>query len=148
MKLYCNCLLRLAFTQSLRSLTFSFHSLKANTMKYLLLCQIRPADFADIPQAAGEKMMNDMMAYHRQLIQAGVLLAAGQLADPDTAQRVFTVDGHIKTQAGAALAGDVQIGGYYLLDVPGEAEATGWAAKCPLAQVGSLEVRQVAYSPL
>jgi hypothetical protein len=117
-------------------------------MKYLLLCQIRPADFADIPKSAEEKMMKDMMTYNRQLIQAGVLVAAGQLADPDTAQRVFSSDGHIKTQAGAALAGDIQIGGYYLLDVPSEAEATGWAAKCPLAQVGSLEVRQVAYSPL
>lgn len=30
----------------------------------------------------------------------------------------------------------------------GEPEATGWAAKCPAAKFGALEVRQVAYSPL
>jgi hypothetical protein len=82
------------------------------------------------------------------LIQAGVLLAAGQLAPPDQAQRVYAEKGRIKTQEGPALAGDVQIGGYYLIDVPGEAEATGWAAKCPAAQFGGLEVREVAYSPL
>ena len=88
------------------------------------------------------------MSYNHQLIQAGVLMAAGQLAPPETAQRVFSHNGHIKTQDGPALAGDTQIGGYYIVDVPSEAEATGWAAKCPAAQFGALEVRQVAFSPL
>ncbi len=92
--------------------------------------------------------MQDMMAYNQQLIQSGVLVAAGQLAPPDTAQRVFATNGRIQTQNGPALPGDTQIGGYYLIDVPGEPEATGWAAKCPVALLGALEVRQVAYSPL
>jgi hypothetical protein len=117
-------------------------------MKYLLLCQIQPAAFADMPEAEGNKMMEKMMAYNQQLIQAGVLLAAGQLAPANTAQRVFTEKGRIKTKEGLALPGDIQIGGYYLIDVPGEPEATGWAAKCPAAQFGSLEVRQVAYAPI
>lgn len=117
-------------------------------MKYLLLCHVQPAAFANVPPAAAAKMQDAMTAYNHQLIQAGVLVAAGQLAPPDTAQRVFTQNGRIKTEEGPALAGDTQIGGYYLIDVPGEPEATGWAAKCPLAQVASLEVRQVAYSPV
>jgi hypothetical protein len=117
-------------------------------MKYLLLCQVQPAAFANVPEAAQQEMMQAMMAYNQQLIQAGVLLAAGQLAPPETAQRVFTQKGRIKTQEGMPLAGDTQIGGYYLIDVPGEPEATGWAAKCPVAQFGALEVRQVVYSPM
>ena len=122
--------------------------LKEITMKYLLLCQYQPAAFANVPKEAEAQMMEAMMSYNHQLIQAGVLVAAGQLAPPETAQRVFTHNGHIKTQDGPALAGDTQIGGYYLVDVPTEAEATGWAAKCPAAQFGALEVRQVAFSPL
>jgi hypothetical protein len=122
--------------------------LKEITMKYLLLCQFQPAAFANVTQEAGAQMMQDMMGFNQQLIQAGVLLAAGQLAPPDTAQRVYTSNGHIKTQDGPALAGDTQIGGYYLIDVAGEPQATGWAAKCPAAAFGALEVRQVAYSPL
>jgi hypothetical protein len=121
---------------------------KEVAMKYLLLCQVQPAAFANVPPAAVAKMQNAMTAYNHQLIQAGVLVAAGQLAPPDTAQRVFTHNGRIKTEEGPALTGDTQIGGYYLIDVPGEPEATGWAAKCPLAQVASLEVRHVAYSPV
>ena len=93
-------------------------------------------------------MMQAMMGYNQQLIQAGVLVAAGQLAPPDAVQRVFTQKGHIKTQDGPALAGDTQIGGYYLIDVQNESQATGWAAKCPAVEFGALEVRQVAYSPL
>ncbi len=117
-------------------------------MKYLLMCQFQPASFADVPRAAEQQMMQAMLAYNQQLIQAGVLLAAGQLAPPESAQRVFAENGRIKTQEGCALPGDTQIGGYYLIDVPGEPEATGWAAKCPAAQFGALEVRQVAYAPM
>jgi hypothetical protein len=117
-------------------------------MKYLLLCQMQPAALAHVPESAMEQMMQAMHAYNQQLIQAGVLVAAGQLASPETAQRVFTEKGRIKTKEGMALAGDTQIGGYYVIDVPGEPEATGWAAKCPVAQFGALEVRQVIYSPM
>ncbi len=122
--------------------------MKEITMKYLLLCQFQPAAFTDVPKEGQAQMMDAMMSYNNQLIQAGVLVAAGQLAPPETALRVFSHNGHIKTQEGPALAGDTQIGGYYLVDVPGEAEATGWAAKCPVAQFAALEVRQVAFSPL
>jgi hypothetical protein len=122
--------------------------LKGITMKYLLLCQMQPAAFVDVPQTAIDEIMQSMMAYNNQLIQAGVLVAAGQLAPPESAQRVYAEKGRIKTKEGYALKGDTQIGGYYLIDVPGEPEATGWAAKCPAAQFGSLEVRQVAYSPM
>jgi hypothetical protein len=117
-------------------------------MKYLLLCQIQPAAFANVQPKAAAKMQDAMISYNQQLIQAGVLVAAGQLAPPETAQRVFTKNGRIKTEEGPALVGDTQIGGYYIVDVPGEPEATGWAAKCPLAQFASLEVRQVAFSPI
>jgi hypothetical protein len=126
----------------------SFPLFKGITMKYLLLCQFQPAAMANAPAEAMAQVMQSMMAYNQQLIQAGVLVAAGQLAPPETAQRVFAEKGRIKTKEGMALAGDTQIGGYYLIDVPGEPEATGWAAKCPAAQFGALEVRQVAYSPV
>jgi hypothetical protein len=117
------------------------------TMKYLMLCQIQPAAFAHVSAEDGRHMMDAMMAYNRQLTQAGVLLSAGQLALPDTAQKVFAQQGHIKTQVGPALAGDTQIGGFYVIDVPGEAEATGWAAKCPIAQFGAVEIREIIFSP-
>ena len=144
MKYCCNCAWSEGFLHSWLHNPY----LKESAMKYLLLCQFQPAAFAEVAPEAQAHMMEAMASYNHQLIQAGVLLAAGQLAPPETALRVFSHNGHIKTQEGLALAGDTQIGGYYLVDVPGEAEATGWAAKCPVAQFAALEVRQVAFSPL
>lgn len=119
-----------------------------NAMKFMLMCQFQPAAFANVSAADGAQMMEAMMGFNHQLIQAGVLLAAGQLAPPETSQRVFAKAGRIQTEDGPALPGDTQIGGYYLIDVPGEPEATGWAAQCPAAQFGAIEVRQVVFSPL
>ena len=36
------------------------------------------------------------------------------------------------------------VGGYYLIEVPDLDEALKWAARCPLAAYGSVEVRPVA----
>ena len=115
-------------------------------MKFLLLCQIQPAAFATVSAEDEQQMMEAMMAFNQQLAQAGVLIAAGQLAMPDTAQKVYGDNGHIRTRSGPALAGDTQIGGYYVVDVPGEAAATGWAAKCPIAMFGAIEVREIVYA--
>jgi hypothetical protein len=117
-------------------------------MKFMLMCLYQPAAFASASAEDEAQMMQAMMGFNQQLIQAGVLLAAGQLAPPESAQRVFAQGGRMQTQSGQALPGDTQIGGYYVLDVPSEAEATGWAAKCPAAQFGAVEVRQVAFSPM
>lgn len=117
-------------------------------MKYLLLCQIQPAAFAQVPEAAQQQMQQAMQGYHQQLIAAGVLLAAGQLAMPHEGLVVSHVEGAPGQTRGPGLAGDTQIGGYYLLDVAGEDDAAAWASKCPLAHVAALEVRQVVYAPV
>ncbi len=36
-----------------------------------------------------------------------------------------------------------QIGGYYIIDVPDLDQAIAWAAKCPSARAGSIEIRPV-----
>ncbi len=117
-------------------------------MKYLLLCQVQPAAMANTTPEQYEQMTAAMQSYNQQLIQAGVLIAGGQLNMPHEGQRVFGENGRIQTQNGPALPGDTQIGGYYLLDVAAEQDATGWAAKCPIAQFGSMDVREVVYSPI
>lgn len=117
-------------------------------MKYLMLCQVRSAAMAPLSREDMSQTVHAMQAYNQQMVQSGVLVAAGQLAPPETAQRVHTDNGHIKIQEGLPWAGGTQIGGYYLIDVLDEAEATGWAAKCPVAKWGSVDVRQVVYAPV
>ena len=85
-------------------------------MKYLLLCQIQPAAFAHVTEADEQQMHQAMMAYNQQLIAAGVLAGAGQLAMPHEAILVTHAGGQARHTRGPALAGDTQIGGYYLLN--------------------------------
>jgi hypothetical protein len=40
-----------------------------------------------------------------------------------------------------------QLGGYYLIDVPTMEEAVEWAARCPAAAVGTIDVRPLADRP-
>ncbi len=117
-------------------------------MKYLLLCHFQPAQMANVPAEAEAQMMAAMHAYNQQLIDAGVLAAAGQLGEPTDAVRISAASGAMEESRGPALAGDTQIGGYYVLEVPSERDALDWAGRCPLAQFGALEVRQVMFSPL
>lgn len=117
-------------------------------MKYLLLCQMNPADFANVSEQDQQAMMAAMLDFNHRLIQANVLLGAGQLDDPRNARRVGAHEGVIRTTEGPGLPGPIQIGGYYLIDVADEADATQWAAKCPMAQAGHVEVRHVVYSPV
>jgi hypothetical protein len=39
-----------------------------------------------------------------------------------------------------------QLGGYYLIDVPNLDDAVHWAARCPSAMGGSIEVRPLGHS--
>jgi hypothetical protein len=117
-------------------------------MKYLLLCQMNPADVADATPEDEQATMGAMMAFNQRLIQAGVLLGAAQLDDPCDARCVSVRHDATETGAGCGLPGPIQVGGYYLVDVAGEPEALGWAAECPLARVGRIEVRRVVHSPL
>jgi hypothetical protein len=117
-------------------------------MKFLLLCQIDPAGFADATPEDEQALMRAMTGFNQELIQSGVLLGAGQLDDPRGARRVHAQEGRIRISEGPGLPGPLQIGGYYLIDVPHESDATGWASKCPIAQAGGVEVRRVVHSPL
>ncbi len=40
-----------------------------------------------------------------------------------------------------------QLGGFFIIEVADEAEALSWAERCPAAQYGTIEVRQVVPSP-
>jgi hypothetical protein len=132
---------RFDFEASDRKVTHRKHP-----MKFLLLCQVQPAAMANTTPEQYGRMMDAMQSYHQQLIQAAVLVSGGQLNMPHEGQRVYGESGRVHTQNGPALPGDTQIGGYYLLDVAAEQDATGWAAKCPIAHFGSLDVRQVIHS--
>lgn len=80
-------------------------------------------------------------AYTEALTKAGVLKGANRLQSGSTATTVRVADGKSHVLDGPYADSKEQLGGYYLIDVPDLDAALSWAARCPTASHGVVEVR-------
>jgi len=81
--------------------------------------------------------------YTQDLQKAGVLLAGEALLPADRGARVRVRDGKRTVTDGPFSEAKEVIGGFYLVQVKSKAEAIEWAARCPGALDGTIEVREV-----
>ncbi len=111
-------------------------------MQYMLLIYGNEAAMAasTVPQA---EAYAPWIAYTKALKDAGVMVAGDPLAPTATATTVRNHGGKRQVQDGPFAETKEQLGGYYLIDVAGLDAALDWAAKCPGAAYGSIEVRPV-----
>jgi hypothetical protein len=82
-------------------------------------------------------------AYVQALARSGVMKSGNGLQPPETATTVRLRDGKRHVQDGPYADSKEQLGGYFILDVPGLDAALDWAARCPAAPDGSVEIRPV-----
>jgi len=80
-------------------------------------------------------------AYTKALMDAGVMVGGAGLQPPPLATTVRLRDGKRQVQDGPFADTKEQLGGFYLIEVPGLDQALDWAARCPSAASGSVEVR-------
>ncbi|MEV4345200.1 YciI family protein [Actinoplanes sp. NPDC049596] len=111
-------------------------------MRYLLLIYTEETTAAPDP-AEAEKVMNDYWAYTSAVKEAGINQGSEALQDSTTATTVRVKDGERVVTDGPFAETREVLGGYYLIDVPDLDAAIDWAAKCPGAQHGSVEVRPI-----
>ena len=81
------------------------------------------------------------MAYIEALKQAGAHVASGRLRPVATASTVRVKDGKAQILDGPFLESKEQLGGYFLIEVADQDAAIAWAARCPAAGHGTVEVR-------
>ena len=93
------------------------------------------------------KMYEAFAGYNTELRGAGVLRAGGELKPTHSATTVRVRDGKIVTVDGPFAETKEQLGGYYIIDVPHLDDAVKWAARCPAAHGGSIEVRPIGVTP-
>jgi hypothetical protein len=111
-------------------------------MRYLLLIYTEEPTGAPDP-AEAEKVMNEYWAYEQAIGEAGVKQAGEALEDSRTATTVrLKGDERLVTDGPFAETREV-LGGFYLIDVPDLDAALEWAARCPGAKYGSIEVRPI-----
>lgn len=80
-------------------------------------------------------------AYVAALRDSGVLVGGEVLRRPDTATTVSVVDGERHVQDGPVAHSREQLGGFLIIEAPNLDVALDWAARCPAARRGKVEVR-------
>ena len=116
-------------------------------MKYLLLIYSDEKADINVSKEELEAWMGEYWAYTDAITQAGVRLAGDALHPTSAATTVRVQNGKTITTHGPFAETKEQLGGYFLIDCKNLDEAIEWAARCPGARVGSIELRPVMEFP-
>ena len=112
-------------------------------MQYMLLIYGNEAGMLSAPKDMVEQMMAAYGAYTEAMKKAKVYIGGERLKPTSTASSVRAPGGKTKVLDGPFAETKEQLGGYYLIEAADLDSALSWAARCPGAQVGSIEVRPV-----
>ena len=102
-----------------------------------------PAGLAALSPAQQGEAMAAYGAYNEALIKAGVMRGGNRLRPASSASTVRVQSGKTEVLDGPYIETREQLGGYYLIDAPDLDAALSWAARCPGASHGVVEVRPV-----
>jgi len=112
-------------------------------MQYMLLIYASEAARQALSEQDIGRMVAAYGAYTEAVGKAGVLVAGNRLRPAKTATTVRVVDGKTQVIDGPYAEVKEQLGGYYIIDVADLDAALGWAARCPGASFGAIEVRPI-----
>jgi hypothetical protein len=116
-------------------------------MQYMLMIYSEEAGWAKMTKAEQEQGMAAYMAYGEALTKAGVLKGSNRLRPVSTATTVRVANGKSQVLDGPYVDSKEQLGGYFMIDVPDLDAAISWAARCPGASHGVVEVRPIWEMP-
>jgi hypothetical protein len=110
-------------------------------MQYLLMLYVSEAGWTKLTPAEQEQGVAAYRAYTEALTKAGVLTGSNRLQPSSAATTVRIADGKPQVLDGPYADSKEQVGGYYLIDVADLDAAISWAARCPAAGHGVVEIR-------
>lgn len=114
-------------------------------MFYIMLIYEKPEDFERRESPVeSEAYAGAWREYHRAMLEAGVFAGGRPLDAPETATTVRLRDSKRQIQDGPYANTKEQLGGFTLLELPSLDAALDWAARCPAAAYGAVEVRPIA----
>jgi len=112
-------------------------------VQYLLLIFSNPQVFMKMTPAEQQQGMAAYQAFTEALKQRGAYLGSNRLRMASDATTVRIEDGKSRVLDGPFVDSKEELGGYYLIDVADLDAAISWAARCPGASYGAVEVRPV-----
>jgi len=116
-------------------------------MQYLLLLYHDEKQFQALSEEEKGNLRQEYFALIDELKQKGQYLGGNPLESTSTAKTVRIRDRKPVVTDGPFAETKEQLGGYFLVEVKDEDQATAIAAKIPAARTGSVEVRRVPVMP-
>ncbi|HMJ15992.1 MAG TPA: YciI family protein [Polyangiaceae bacterium] len=110
-------------------------------MQYILMAYVQEGGWSQLTKAQQDQGLAAYAAYTEALKKAGALLGSNRLGPSSAATTVRVEDGKSQVLDGPYTDSKEQLGGYFLIDVPNLDAAISWAARCPAADHGVVEVR-------
>jgi hypothetical protein len=112
-------------------------------MQYMLMIHVDESEMANVPPEMVEQMTAPYAAYNEALAGAGALVS-GERLQPSLTGTVVRVRGE-KTEVLDGPYADTkeQLGGFYIIEAADLDAAIAWAARCPGASHGTVEVRPI-----
>jgi hypothetical protein len=117
------------------------YRLKESTMKYMLLIYGDEAGLQSASKETVGQMMAAYGAYTEAMKKAGIHVDSSRLRPTASGTTVRVANGKTEVLDGPYAETKEQLGGYYMIDVPDLDAALSWAARCPGASHGAIEVR-------
>ncbi|HEU5262830.1 MAG TPA: YciI family protein [Gemmatimonadales bacterium] len=110
-------------------------------MKYMLMDYVGEAGWPQLTRAEQEHWLGAYKAYVEAMTKAGVLRSSTGLQPTSAATTVRVVNGKTQVLDGPYADSKEQLGGFHIIDVADLDAAISWAARCPTALHGVVEVR-------
>jgi hypothetical protein len=110
-------------------------------MKYILMDYVNEAGWPKLTTSEKDHWLGAYLAYTDAMTKAGVLRGSTGLQPTSAATTVRVADGKTQVLDGPYADSKEQLGGFHIIDVADLDAALSWAARCPTALHGVVEVR-------
>ena len=113
-------------------------------MQYMLMCCFDETQWAQMPEAQKDKVMQEYRTFIQDIVKSGHYRAGAQLQSTSMATTVRGQHGRRIITDGPFAETKEQLGGYHLVECQDLDEALALAARIPTLRVGgAIEVRPV-----
>jgi hypothetical protein len=113
-------------------------------MQFALLIFESPEAFATRKAPETDPYLGAWRAYYKALVEAGIYVGGDALEVPETATTVRLMEGKRRVEDGPFADTKEQLAGFLVLELSSLDAALDWAARCPAASVGAVEIRPLA----
>jgi len=113
-------------------------------VQFMLLIYETEEDFSIRANGRNDALIGAWRAYYRALVDAGIYVSGAPLDAPASGATVRVHNGERRVQDGPYADTKEQLGGQIVLELPSLDAALEWAARCPTAATGAVEVRALS----